>query len=140
MTVLCLRDVSGSNGGYIISRLAFWCLFGGIMIGFAGMVILAAIVFETQRQEPATWSASFMVLLPRASLVVVVELLSFFLLKTYERSRQEFRYYHNEMTNIEMKCCGLELAAQLTDPQALQGAVAVAVSTERNFRLAKDET
>lgn len=78
--------------------------------------------------------------LPRISFVFIVELFAYFFLKLYKNGLDEIKYFHNELTNIESKLVTVEVAYITKNEIAMQKALDVLVSTERNFILKKDET
>jgi len=76
----------------------------------------------------------------RISIVFLIEIFAFFFLRLYSQTLGELRYTHNEITNIEMKIVGLQIAIAVQDKKGLTAAIENAIKTERNFILDKGKT
>jgi hypothetical protein len=77
---------------------------------------------------------------PRLALIVLVELLAFFFLNLYKSSRDEIKYYQNEITNIDLKRLAFEIANLSDNDIDFSTIFSVLVSSERNFTLKKGES
>lgn len=78
--------------------------------------------------------------LPRFTLVVFIELFSYFFLRLYKLGLDEIKYFQNELTNIELKLIAVEVAFITKNEESMKEALKVLVETERNFILKKGET
>ena len=77
---------------------------------------------------------------PRLSVVVFIEIFSFFFLRLYKNSLDDVKYFQNEITNVEVRMISLE-AALLSDNQTnVETVVKSLAQTERNFKLQKGES
>ncbi|SHM13503.1 hypothetical protein [Mucilaginibacter sp. OK098] len=78
--------------------------------------------------------------IPRISIVVFVEIFAFFFLKIYKTNLSDIKYFHNELTNIEMKLASIKSAFVTNNETIIQFTVQELAKTERNFILKKDES
>jgi hypothetical protein len=78
--------------------------------------------------------------IPRISLVIFIEVFAFFFLKLYRSNLDNIRYYHNEMTNIEMKIISLKSSILNADKETINEVIKELSKTERNFVIKKGET
>jgi len=130
----------------------------GIMTALVGLIILGYTVFTlnhsiSYNMSPAKsiipdkynpqdniWLITAAAFLPRLSLVIIIEMFSYFFLSLYRSSLNEIKYFQNELTNIESKCLGLEGALFLNDLESTRNAITSLTVTERNFILKKGES
>jgi multisubunit Na+/H+ antiporter MnhE subunit len=78
--------------------------------------------------------------IPRISIVIFIEVFSFFFLKMYKTNHRDIKYFLNESTNIDMKIISLRCAIENKDDESTKAALANLLLTERNFILKKGET
>lgn len=80
--------------------------------------------------------------LPRLSFIIFIEIFAFFFLKMYKLNLENIRYYHNEMTNIEMKLVSLKTSLMSTnvDFKTIDEVIKELAKTERNFIVKKGDT
>jgi undecaprenyl pyrophosphate synthase len=78
--------------------------------------------------------------IPRLSLVIFIEFFSFFFLKLYRNSLHEIKYYQNELTNLEVKSTAITFAVNYGKVEDISLIIKDISSTERNFKLQKDES
>lgn len=110
----------------------------GMGTTLAGVAILGMAVYQTP--VGASYSELLAYYVPRATLVLLIELFAYFFLRLYKDSLSGIKYFQNELTNVESKQVALS-AAMDGDSQELKAHVVQALSgTERNFVLQKDET
>ncbi len=85
----------------------------GSFFAVSGIVLLAVLVlrFDTSHDFP-TAMANF---LPRLSIVIVVELLSFFFLALYRSGLADLKHYQAEMTSADLKYASLRSALACRD-------------------------
>lgn len=103
----------------------------GVMMALGGVAVLAYFVFNDGRphEDVAGFAISF---LPRLSIVIIIEVFSFFFLKLYKASLSEIKYFQNEATNIEFHFAALEIAIHLGDAKLFEKAMDKFTSVERN--------
>lgn len=109
----------------------------GLALAITGVVIL--IIFVATSLERDKGFERFIVdFLPRISLVLLIEVFSYFFLRLYKQGIDEIRYFQNEVTNGEMKLMAI-LVAQRFSPEKVSGIITSLVNTERNFLVPKDQ-
>ncbi|MGB3752117.1 MAG: hypothetical protein WA945_11180, partial [Arcobacteraceae bacterium] len=79
-------------------------------------------------------------ILPRLSLVLLIEIFAYFFLRLYKIGLEDIKYYQNELTNVESKLIAMEASYITNNPIAMKLAIEELVKTERNFVLKKGET
>ena len=77
---------------------------------------------------------------PRISLVIVIEVFAYFFLGLYKSNLSEIKYFHNELTNTEMKYLAFEEALTSSDKETASKLLYDISKTERNFLLKKGES
>ena len=76
----------------------------------------------------------------RLSLVIFIELFSFFFLKLYRTSLSEIKYYQNELTNVELQQVAIFTAINFGNSENLSLIIKELSTVERNFKLQKGES
>ena len=116
----------------------------GIMVAFLGMSLLGYFVFFDEVVEKSQKDPSFenflYLFIPRISLVVIVEIFSYFFLRLYSLSLIEIKYFQNELTNVQTKYSALKAAVYLDSPEAIREVILEFSNTERNFLIRKGQT
>ncbi|WP_153066870.1 hypothetical protein [Xanthomonas arboricola] len=110
----------------------------GMTTAFFGLTVLTLSVLMAPQTGSDTYF--FQYFIPRFTLAVVIELLSFFFLKLYKQTLSEIKYFQNEMTNCESKAMAVTLASQSENSTALAKVIELFATTERNFVLQKGQT
>ena len=125
-----------------LSKRANLNLTFGIFFALGGMLALwwAAMHVATTFDPAKDWKPVLLAAVPRISLALVVELFSYFFLGLYRTSLAEIKYFENEITTSELRLLGLRVASESGDAEALRAVLIECARTERNFRLAKDES
>lgn len=108
----------------------------GCFIAFLGAAILVVSIFFVN-SKPTSLDELVFQIVPKLSVVVLIELFAYFFLKMYRSNLSEIRYYQNEITNVEMKKAGVFLAISKTAPDLVLNDLC---STDRNFVMEKDQT
>lgn len=78
--------------------------------------------------------------IPRLTIIILIESFAFFFLRLYKSNMEDVKYYHNELTNVEMKLISLKQAVKLGQHGISSRILAELSKTERNFILKKGET
>ncbi len=78
--------------------------------------------------------------IPRASVGLLVQALSYFFLTLYRRAIDEIKYFQNELTNIESRLCALDVALVSGDTVAAKAILLRLGATDRNMVLAKGQS
>jgi hypothetical protein len=76
----------------------------------------------------------------RVTIVFLIEVFAFFFLKLYSQTLGELRYTHNEISNIQLKAAGLQIAIASGNKTAVSSAADNLIKTERNFILDKGKS
>jgi hypothetical protein len=99
---------------------------------------------EKQVAEPVTssvdWTTLWSQYPPRLSLVVLLEVFSYFFLRLYKEGLHEIRYFHNESTNVEAVFIALEGAFLTSDLPTITEILSQLAATDRNFILRPGES
>ena len=76
----------------------------------------------------------------KLTLALSANVFALFFLATYRRNLSEIRYFHNELTNIQIRILALYVAADRNIDSSLALAIKGLSATERNFILKKGES
>lgn len=116
----------------------------GVVITFIAIIILSISLDDFYRSigDPSNKSILELVvaIVPRLSLVILIEIFAYFFLRLYKFGLNDIKYYQNELTNIESKLIAIEVAYITKNEESIKEALTVLVQTERNFILRKGET
>jgi len=122
----------------------------GLIVATLGLAVIGHAVFATSsfygtdisREVALTFTV--LTTLPKFLLGVILELVSMFFLRLYRQGLDDFKYYHNELTNIESRWLALYSAYKLSPTcekdTAMNGVIAQLAVTERNFILKSGES
>lgn len=112
----------------------------GSVIAIIGWVLLYLFVSDVSDLELEGWQL-LNAFLPRLSIIIIIEMFSYFFLKLYRESMDRIRYYQNELTNIETKKTAILVACMLeNDNEHKKSLIENLISVERNVFLKKGET
>ena len=78
--------------------------------------------------------------LPRLSVVVVIEVFSYFFLRLYKSSLDEIKYFQNEATNLELRFAALESAIHVGSEELQMHVARSFLETDRNPLLSNGVT
>lgn len=131
LSILRRRSSINLSIGIFITILALAALFYSIHEFYIDLKLLNA---EQSLQE------ILILLFPRLSIVIFIEIFAFFFLRLYAKSLDEIKYFQNELTNIESKLISAEIAYITDDKESLKKSLYSLSKTERNFILKKGET
>lgn len=95
-------------------------------IGLLGYIALGPTAAASNLQDLAIR------FLPRLSVVVVIEVFSYFFLRLYKGSLDEIKYFQNEATNLELRFAALESAVHLGNDELQTQVVKSFLETDRN--------
>lgn len=114
-------------------------LFWGILFAVFAVVFLLVTIFYKPSSQISSTQDFIAAYGPRATLAIILELISFFFLRLYSATEQEIKHHKNEVTNMESKFAAALLAMDnptlTTKSQVIKGFM----SSERNFLLKKNE-
>jgi len=78
--------------------------------------------------------------IPRLTIIIFIEVFAFFFLKIYKSSLADIKYFHNELTNIELKAIALRKSIDTKNESIISTTITDLSKTERNFILKKGES
>jgi len=113
-------------------------LVSGIFIASVGLCILS--VSALQLSEKNTIEISLVHYFPRISLVVLIEIFSYFFLRLYKENLSEIKYFQNEILNIEARRLAVFIMIQHNDHSFYNKIAYELCKTERNFVLQKGQS
>ena len=136
-----------SNQISVLGKRANFNLVAGLVFSVAGVFLL----FQTVQGDRALMANAaaggepivtllLRYYLPNLSMVLIIELVSFFFLRLYSRSLTEVRLAQNELTNIEARIAAVQLAIATGERSSLGKVIDALLATERNFILRQGET
>ena len=103
----------------------------GVVTAVVGIsVLMYFVVIDVN--EYSTLAEFVMQFFPRLSIVVIVEVFSYFFLKLYKSSLDEIKYFQNEATNIENTFLAIDFARYHSDSKSIELCVERLLMTERN--------
>ncbi|WP_145279142.1 hypothetical protein [Pseudomonas sp. URMO17WK12:I11] len=121
----------------------------GVLTTFAALAILLSLALDSVSKETyqlLTHEGRFdgvalaLLLVPKLSLAVFVQVFSLFFLRLYRSGLAEIKYFQNELTNVEVKYLGLISAVVSDDDEAVSEASKKLLEVERNHVLNKGQT
>jgi uncharacterized membrane protein len=92
---------------------------------------------EFQRSDLLSWAAQYY--LPRFAVGLLLQFVGFFFLRLYVANELDLKHNKNELTNIEIKMIGVQLAREFKDAASKKEIMKSLASTERNFIIKKNE-
>lgn len=116
-----------------------------VNLAFGSVSTIAALCFLgyeifNQKSDFANLNQLLSYYIPRISIVIFVEVFAFFFLKIYKANLADIKYFNNELTNIDMKLIGMQIAVQNKSKVDLKFTIDTLLNTERNFILKKDDS
>jgi uncharacterized protein YuzE len=114
-----------------------------LAIGSATTIVAILILYLTVGSHTPNFDSighSLSFFIPRISIVVFIEIFSFFFLKLYRTNLSDIKYYQNEMTNVEFKLLALKSAFAKDDLDSIKSVINNFSTIERNFILKKGES
>lgn len=121
----------------LLSRRGNLNLVIGISTAIIGLLILGSVLVDIKPStyEELTNSEYLFLFLPRLSLVVLIEIFSYFFLRLYKSSISEIKYFHNEITTIESRYLALLISSKNEGDNNLNESIRTLLQSERNFIL-----
>lgn len=111
----------------------------GVITALSGVVVLS--FFVLVREETTASLENFVIdFLPRLSIVLIIEVFSYFFLRLYKASLAEIKYFQNEATNIEHNFVALEVAISINDKALIKKCIHTFLAVDRNPIMDKDQT
>ena len=112
----------------------------GSVVALIGWGLLLWFVLDVHDNKLEGWKL-LNAFLPRLSIIIIIEMFSYFFLKLYRESMDRIRYYQNELTNIETKKTAILVACMVeNDNEHKKSLIENLISVERNIFLKKGET
>ncbi|WP_434155799.1 hypothetical protein [Pseudomonas sp. JZ134] len=116
---------------YALGRRGTVNLILGVLTALVGIITLTFFVLtnDNHQQSLGEFAISY---LPRLSIVVIIEVFSYFFLRLYKSSLSEIKYFQNEATNIEYNFVALEAAIEYGEKTFIEVCLNKFISIERN--------
>ncbi len=128
-----LNNAIKVTGGRVTRNLAW-----GILFALVAIVVLTVFLFQTPEKNDLTTATIFFI--PRLAFVGIIQTISYFFLRLYRGGIEDLKYYQNEVTNIELRICGVHTALAHGTDEAKTAAIQSLLKTERNQIIGKDKT
>jgi hypothetical protein len=120
-------------------------LFIGIGIAALGVLILFWAVLQVgsmqfdEIQKVDTYRVAALIILPKLSITLFIQIFSYFFLAMYRSNQQEIRYFQNEITLIDSFAAALIGAIRTPAPPSLKLVLTALSKNERNRLMKKGE-
>jgi hypothetical protein len=120
-------------------------LFIGIGIATLGVIILFWAVLQVgsmqfeEIQKVDTYRVAALIIFPKLSITLFIQIFSYFFLAMYRSNQQEIRYFQNEITLIDSLAAALIGANKTPAPQSLKLVLTALSKNERNRLMKKGE-
>lgn len=122
----------------------------GLILSLSGLTVVGYAVYDASSmvvgETPVLlWESFAVATVPRFVLGIILELIAMFFLRLYRQGIDDFKYFHNELTNIELRWLALNsaydfLRGDSMDVSIAANAIARLAETERNFVLKEGES
>lgn len=133
-----LLDEAVRLDGISTRNLAFGIIFSGIALTvLAWPLVSQAFITDQTTPDVFSWAARYYA--PRFAVGLLLQFVGFFFLRLYVANENDLKHNKNELTNLEMKMIGLQLAQQFSDASSKKEIIKSFAQTERNFILKKNE-
>jgi hypothetical protein len=123
-----------------ISRrnLTLGVAFSAIALGFLAWPLLAQTIFPTDPRAISVvpWVAQYY--LPRFAVGLLLQFVGFFFLRLYVANELDLKHNKNEITNLEMKMIGLQLARSIGDAASKKRNHKVVCQYRTQFHIKKE--
>jgi hypothetical protein len=93
-----------------------------IGIAFLGFVLVGGASYDIELSEQGLsiqLAEYALYYLPRLTLVIIIEIFSYFFLRLYKTTLEDIKYYQNELTNIDSNISALRLSLLLNDSEVI---------------------
>ena len=113
-----------------------------LLVGIIGTVAaLSVLGYTILHSAPLKSVQEYLpIFLPRLTFIVFVQIFSFFSLRLYKGNLEDIKYFQNEYTNLNVRFAALNIAKTENRVELIDGMLRELSLTERNFKLAKDES
>lgn len=113
----------------------------GVIFGVLGFILFGImLLFMTDIGDGDVSKIILGSFVPRLSLVLLIEIFSYFFLNLYKSTLHEIKYYQNELTNLECKFIPLFIAIKNKNEKLSADIMSNIVACERNYILKSNET
>jgi hypothetical protein len=106
----------------------------GILINSVGIIIL---FFSVYNLTDFTKSNIIPYFIPRISIVIFMQIFSFFFLKLYKECLSDIKFFENEITNLNFKITALKVALDRNDTEIINQLILNYSKIDRNSTLKK---
>lgn len=106
-------------------------LFIGIIVAFLGVLFIIMNVLDYPKNELNLYQL-VLYILPRLSIILIIETFAYFFLRLYRLSLDEIKYLHNEATSIEHRLLALKVALEKNDEETIKEIILALSKFEKN--------
>lgn len=110
----------------------------GSITTLLGLVVLAYFVMSAPTQLTSANVLGYYV--PRVTVIAFIQVFAFFFLRLYRASLEGIKFFHNELTNLEILFAALVTGINRGNEKTLASILLSLAKTERNFILAKGQS
>lgn len=111
----------------------------GSVIAVIGWALLVWFIIDINNKDMQGWKM-LNAFIPRLTIIIMIEIFSYFFLKLYRESIDRIRYYQNEITNIESRKIAILASAIQQNNASLSTIIESLLTVDRNILLKKGET
>jgi hypothetical protein len=104
------------------------------------LIFFQSLTVQIFDKNTTEWDKFFIKSAPKYSVVLFIEIFSFFFLNLYKRGSDEIKYFNNERTNIQSKMLALKAAILFDQKESITKSIESLFNVDRNSILKKDET
>ncbi|SNB38225.1 hypothetical protein [Flavobacterium psychrophilum] len=106
----------------------------GILINSVGIIILFFSIYNLNDYSKSNIIPYF---IPRISIVIFMQIFSFFFLKLYKECLSDIKFFENEITNLNFKITALKVALDKNDTEIINQLILNYSKIDRNATLRK---
>lgn len=110
----------------------------GIISASISILVLSLSILHTPAVKIV--SEFIIIFLPKISLVLVFQIVSFFFLRLYKTNQEDSKYFQNELTNVLSQRAAIVTAIKFSDTDTLNFIIRHLGLTERNFKIGSNES
>jgi len=124
-----------------ISRrnLVIGIAFSFIALAMLASPLIAQLLTSSETPEPGVMSWFARYYLPRFAVGLLLQFVGFFFLRLYVANELDLKHNKNELTNLELRMMGLQVAKASGDAPSRKEVIRSLMNTERNFLIKKNE-
>lgn len=113
-----------------------------LIIGILGTLLIISILAITiiSNEIYSNYQETIIRFLPRLTLIIFIQLFTFFFLRLYRNNLEDAKYFQNELTNLTARVSAIKISYILKNNDNLNEIIKEMASIERNFKLNINES